>query len=417
MRKKLALLILLFLLVGFLITDIGTAIADDPIPNCDTTVSPGESIQAAIDAASAGQTVCVEPDTYTEDLSITKSLELVGLEIDDSPIDDRPVIEGIAKVPANQFPLAMPNIDIQADEVSIHGFIIKSPVVAEDEYSSGIVLTGRNIKIFDNLFYIGTGDISQGIQTYRQNNAPEDLRDISGLHIYKNTFTNLEPTTGVGACEGIFINPQSDVIDLSDPANVIIIEKNRFFGKLIRAITTQRSGTVIAKNRMLTDWIATFGLETFPRGIQLSKAGEAPPLPGAESIGHWVIKNRIGDKGAASFYTGILVGDEVAECFIAKNFVKGTENNGIELGQSDLNSVRKNFIKASGQDGLVVNGDVNLLVKNHIRNSGRYGLYLGQESEDNLVEKNRIMNNGVSDIFDEGTDNEFVKNKCSSGCP
>jgi hypothetical protein len=419
MKNKVPILLLTVLLVGSLVFGRGLSSADDDsVPNCDVTVSPGESIQDAIDVADPGVTICVEPGTYTEDLSITRSLELVGLKTEDGFfLDDRPVIEGISTVPAGQFPLARPNINIQANNVYIHGFTIKSPQVAADEYSSGIVLTGREIEIYDNMFYVGTGDVSQGIQTYRQDIAPEGLRDISGLQIYKNSFTNLGPATGVGAYEGIFINPQSDDIDLGDPADKIIIQKNRFFGKLIRAVTTQRSGTEIAKNRISTDWVSITGLESFPRGIQLSKAGEAPPLPAAESSGHRVVKNRIVHTGASTFYTGILVRDEVTDCVIKKNFVNGTANNGIELGLSNFNKVSKNSIKASGQDGLFVNGDGNFLEKNQIRDSGQYGLHLGIESEENLVEKNRVMGSGVLDIFDEGTDNLFVKNKCSSGCP
>jgi hypothetical protein len=89
-------------------------------------------------------------------LIIEKGLELVGLKDTDDNAN-RPVIKGIDTVPAADFPLAMPNIDIQADNVSIHGFIIESPEVAANEYSSGIVLTGRNIKIYDNHFVVATG--------------------------------------------------------------------------------------------------------------------------------------------------------------------------------------------------------------------------------------------------------------------
>ncbi len=43
-----------------------------------TTVNPGHSIQAAIDAAPAGGTVSVNRGTYRENLTITKSIRLVG---------------------------------------------------------------------------------------------------------------------------------------------------------------------------------------------------------------------------------------------------------------------------------------------------------------------------------------------------
>jgi hypothetical protein len=191
-------------------------------------------------------------------LIIEKGLELVGLKDTDDNAN-RPVIKGIDTVPAADFPLAMPNIDIQADNVSIHGFIIESPEVAANEaneYSSGIVLTGRNIKIYDNHFVVATGDVSQAIQTWRQNNAPEGLRDISGLHIYKNRFTHLE-LIGLGAYEGIFINPQSIDVNLSEKADLVVIEKNKFSGDYNPALGN-RNRKEHNKDRLGTSGLARY---------------------------------------------------------------------------------------------------------------------------------------------------------------
>ena len=43
------------------------------------TVSPGESIQAAIDAASPGDTILVESGIYRENVNVTKALILKGI--------------------------------------------------------------------------------------------------------------------------------------------------------------------------------------------------------------------------------------------------------------------------------------------------------------------------------------------------
>ena len=43
------------------------------------TVSPGESIQAAIDSAGSGDTVRVEPGTYVGNITIDRSITLTGV--------------------------------------------------------------------------------------------------------------------------------------------------------------------------------------------------------------------------------------------------------------------------------------------------------------------------------------------------
>jgi nitrous oxidase accessory protein NosD len=46
--------------------------------NCVVTVQPGQSIQQAINTVSEGALVCVASGTFTENITITKSLSLRG---------------------------------------------------------------------------------------------------------------------------------------------------------------------------------------------------------------------------------------------------------------------------------------------------------------------------------------------------
>lgn len=68
-----------------------------PEYECMVTVRPGESIQAAIDAAAAGDVICLARGEWTESLVIDKSLTLVGRGIDRTVISpaqyNLPVVE------------------------------------------------------------------------------------------------------------------------------------------------------------------------------------------------------------------------------------------------------------------------------------------------------------------------------------
>jgi filamentous hemagglutinin family protein len=112
-------------------------------------VSPGAQIQDGIDVAAVNAAVNVLNGTYIEDLSITTDgLQLAGES------NTATIIQGVAVNPQTSFPLATPNIDIQANDVTISDFTIRSPdvspIAGTDQYASGIVLSGSGITIDNN---------------------------------------------------------------------------------------------------------------------------------------------------------------------------------------------------------------------------------------------------------------------------
>ena len=199
------------------------------------------SIRAAINNASNGDTINVDAGTYTEDLVINSSknnLEIVS--------NNSSTIKGINHVISASFPLALPNIEILGENIKIHGFTIESPDYATGYYSSGIVIGGKNIEIYNNNFLVNSvdsaDDISQVIQTYSKS-AMSGV-DISGLNIHNNIFSH--KGTKDWGYEGIYINPDTGV-------GFISIENNNFNGKILRAITSERSKTYIRNNSIITE--------------------------------------------------------------------------------------------------------------------------------------------------------------------
>ncbi|MFC1968828.1 hypothetical protein ACFLVX_05550, partial [Chloroflexota bacterium] len=181
--------------------------------------------------------------------------------------------------------------------VKIHGFIIQGPDPSSGYYSSGVVIGGASVEIYDNDFQVTNAgsldDVSQAIQTYHELAIPGV--DISGLSIHSNTFTN--HGSGLAGYEAIYVNRDAGIDDAE-------IQDNEFAGDVLRAVTTERSNTTISGNTIITDL--------------------APGLPGG--------------------YVGILVRDYIGaqdSVQVMGNIVKGSEE-----GKGFLTGI---LIGASGQ--------------------------------------------------------------------
>jgi len=209
-----------------------------------------DTIQAAIDAANSGDIIAVGPGIYREDLTIPTSKSNLNL------IGSSTTIKGVSNVlitPPFAPPLAVPNIEILGNGTRLSSFTIEGPDYVAGKYSSGMVIGAPNVKISFNHFVVtpaATADeISQAIQTYHKD-AIHGV-DISGLNIHDNTFTNL--SSGVAGFEGIYIN-------LDEGSGNVLVENNIFTDSVARAITTERSNTIINHNTIVTSLVpGSFG--------------------------------------------------------------------------------------------------------------------------------------------------------------
>lgn len=212
------------------------------------------SIQDAIDAASDGDVIDVEAGTYEEDLFFhpsKKGLELKGANSSNT------IIQGVSVgVPG------VPNINIHADDMKIHGFTIKT-ADGRGSWVDGLILNAVNVEIFDNVFKVisseSTGNGGASIQTWRNENAllqntqysfnPERESNISGLKIYNNTFSN----EGGERYMPLWINYDagSGLIDIFD---------NIMEGDIHRAIRAERSNVNILNNKINSSWKGSSGI-------------------------------------------------------------------------------------------------------------------------------------------------------------
>jgi len=247
------------------------------------------TIQGAINDSSSGDLINVSFGTYNEDLKVLKN----SIEIETK---ESATIKGISNVKTADWPVA--NIEILSDDVKIHGFTIESPDYVPLRYTSGIIIGGKDIEIYNNSFIINSAgskdEVSKAIQTYPKSELPGV--DISGLDIHDNSFMHKNPS-GDWGYEGIYINP--------DEGNgKINIDNNRFGGKIFRAITSERSKVDIKNNDIITELVPSdlsspgayqgINIQSFDSGIQTN----------IEIEGN-IIKGSLPTKG---FYQGIRLG-------------------------------------------------------------------------------------------------------------
>lgn len=137
-------------------------------PN-NTIDVPGDyaTIQEAINAASSGDTILVQPDTYPENILINKSLTLQGI--------DMPVIDGSTYAASGW---AGSVIRIAANNVTIDGFELKDGANGIAGQTSNSVF--KNNIIHDNLNYKGSNGV--GILLWGDN----DNNQILNNEVYNN---------------------------------------------------------------------------------------------------------------------------------------------------------------------------------------------------------------------------------------
>ncbi|MCK4357372.1 MAG: right-handed parallel beta-helix repeat-containing protein, partial [Candidatus Cloacimonetes bacterium] len=229
------------------------------------------SIHTAIDEANPGDEIYCYAGTFTEDVSIPAIT--TGLEIrpnGTAKAYDDVTIKGVATNPSASYPLATPNIEILANSTKIHDFTIESPDVDDDCYSSGMVINGTGIEIYNNTFKSVSSSTTAPtspysdhcvvIQTYRDNVLGYNS-DISGLNIHDNVFNS---TGAYTTYQGAYVN--HTLIGIG----VVYVQDNDFSGRIFHGIFTERSNTTIDGNNVITDQTTA----EYGRGIYVFDWGE-----------------------------------------------------------------------------------------------------------------------------------------------
>lgn len=260
-------------------TDPVTGCDDDPTDPIDpgdatiVTVSPGESIQAAINAVAPGSTVLVEPGIYSENpdaqngLNITKAINLIGLSDGDEGVvlkgtgNNR---NGIVVVPENRtdclschaslappftlhpgvpsgFGDTTPVIEgLEIRNITIDGFInngLFTERVDDFKFVNVHSRNNRNYGIFPTLSSnglikdssaVGADDSGIWVETSTHIDVIDNLSadNVNGFEVSNSDNILLEGNTSTGNTVGMSLFVLTDLVDERPGAHKITVRNN-----------------------------------------------------------------------------------------------------------------------------------------------------------------------------------------------
>lgn len=327
---------LLFLTLSF------PRIAASQSTDCTITVQQGEVIQNAIDTASAGHTICVEPGTYEEELRI----ETGGISLVAADPENKPQITGGTN-----------GILISgAENITVRGFYI----FGVSNY--GINVEGaNNAGVFDNII---TDVDNFGIRVFNS-----ELVELSGNELINNF-------------EGLFLR-SSDYAIVS--GNIISgtynTARNRGHGiRSISSIEIQILGNTITGNNSSGIWDSSFD---------------------NSSRGALIHNNVITENGASAIRWGSSSDATLTDNIITDNIggvgsgVRSIVNNNIikfnrgGISVSHWSVIENNEIEMEGE-GTGISGGSEAIVRNNQITNGLVGIRVS------TYDDQQILNNSMS---------------------
>jgi parallel beta-helix repeat protein len=334
-----------------------------------------DTIQEAVNAAAAGDTINVRPGTYEENVLVNKRLTIQGQF-------GRPVVD-----PVNDNPLILPNgtpaygFNLQANDIVIRGFQIgEFGGVADPDGSVGIntskLFSGYKIQnniIEENVFGIY-------LNTATGNNAK--LTEVSGNIIRNNNEAGAASGNGIYSDQG---------------ARNVRITANSFTGHDNEDIIFVSPTPGIQKNltiqhNILKDSSGIFFINvtdsTIAQNAITRSFANAIELAGGN---HRVVirQNALLNVGTDGF-NGIFV------------------HNGSGAGRNTLNTIQHNAIHNAGLSGIVIRESDQNVIKHNVVNKSQgddlsdpnWGNGIGLEDADNnIVEHNALNANARHGIF------------------
>jgi parallel beta-helix repeat protein len=336
-----------------------TLVVDDDFADCPQ--AGFNSIQAAVAAAESGDKILVCPGVYTE--SPPPSPEAVLISKDDIRIEAQAAPGEVMLQGTGPADTRIGFHVLNATGVLLQGFTVL-------QFRIGILIQGG------------------GANTLRKNVTTANQRGIEAFNSAANVVEQ---------------NISSDNAELRVPGGVFVSGPEST-GNIVRHNEATRNDSGIGA--------ITAGPDNVFFGNRSYANRNAGILNVVGSNGTVYENNHVFENAQA----GIVIGasNEVT----ARNNRSEKNTDGIRVQNGAANNlVEKNEIFKNTQDGVLLqnNADANIVLLNHIRESGLDGIRIADAaSNGNTIERNVIRESGEHDAHDDGTENQWINNKCET---
>jgi parallel beta-helix repeat protein len=322
------------------------------------------SIQAAVDAASPGDTILVRPGTYQEQVTIGPDKDGLTLR---GQADHKAVIEAPSTFTGDH---ALVDVD-GATGVVVDGFTITGP--SADLDFGVLVENGASATVRDNVISDIRSDPLSGIQT--------------GIGVWVDTGST------ANVLDNVIVRYQKGGIVALDDGTHLVAAGNTITGAGPTDVIAQNgievavgAEAVIANNKISGNLYT--GTDADAAGVIVFQAGRVV-----------VTGNRLTGNGIA-----VLGEEQTAPLFVTANDIRGSASDGISLDGVDKAVVAGNQVSGSGRDGIRLEDTTNTLVSaNRVTGSAEYGIAVVGASSGNTIVFNSARGSGLFDGFDDTT--------------